>query len=181
MSPIDPFFTSAVKVDAWTPRRKRIKPTTGERFSSIPPLGERLEWYRRIYLWSPYWRRLRKRKLAVSPLCEDCGSKDRPDVHHIVYGDLWNVSLAHLRTLCRDCHDKRHRNKSRALRLERARSLSNAMTIMDDIKRRRKHFEQIRQADRESTRYARVKRKKKRWAWCSEEKWRSTQIRCGTR
>lgn len=188
--PIDPFFTSAVKITAWTPKRKvngGVSPATGERFSRIPERGKRLDWYRNVYLWSSYWRGVRKRKLAVSPKCEDCGSGGRVDVHHVIYGDLWNVPLDYVRTLCRDCHDRRHVNRRRAERAGKRLSIKNAMTPMDDIKQRRRRFELIRRTTQREENIrahnARVRKtqdkakaRRRRRVWCSVEQWQSTRI-----
>ncbi len=60
-------------------------------------------------------------------LCEECEEKDGRDVHHIDENTA-NNSLDNLRRLCRSCHLKKHRHKSKCVccdSMARARRLCN--------------------------------------------------------
>lgn len=52
------------------------------------------------------WRVLRRRKLALSPVCESCRQVLATDVHHRLAiqagGEAW--SLNNLESLCKSCH-----------------------------------------------------------------------------
>ena len=47
-------------------------------------------------------------KLKLNPSCEICGSSLLVDVHHKIYGFLYDVTFADLKTLCRRHHEKEH-------------------------------------------------------------------------
>jgi 5-methylcytosine-specific restriction protein A len=55
---------------------------------------------------SKRWAMLRRRKLNLNPICEDCDARLATDVHHRhgVEVDPW--SLAGLESLCHSCHSK---------------------------------------------------------------------------
>lgn len=72
------------------------------------------------------WQKLRLAKLVESPLCEDCLERgaivEAIDVHHIVSfmtveDDVARYNLAfdynNLRSLCKQCHQKRHNNEQK--------------------------------------------------------------------
>ena len=78
-------------------------------------------WYRRFYLRSEHWRKLRADIIADRDRCEKCGSRgDIPyypnytttarilDVHHLTYIRMWHEKPEDLRVLCRKCHNKEH-------------------------------------------------------------------------
>lgn len=65
-------------------------------------------WYRKVYLSSDHWKRLKQQKLILNPCCERCGVKGRLDVHHAKYRNIFDVGTADLITLCRRCHKKEH-------------------------------------------------------------------------
>ena len=69
----------------------------------------RRDYYRNIYLKSDHWKNLRKEKKKLNPVCEVCGSKKKLDVHHKNYRSLYDVLLEDLQTLCRRCHNSRHK------------------------------------------------------------------------
>jgi len=69
----------------------------------------RRDWYRNIYLCSEHWKQLRKEKKRLNPVCEICGSKKKLDVHHKNYRGIYDVLLEDLQTLCRRCHNSRHK------------------------------------------------------------------------
>lgn len=66
------------------------------------------EYYRNVYLKTDHWKKLRQQKLLTNPVCEECGSANRVEPHHINYKSLYNVDLTDLKTLCRVCHTKIH-------------------------------------------------------------------------
>ena len=77
--------------------------------AAMKPLTDRQIQYREVYLNSPEWKRLRKRKLKKHRYCAFCHSERRLDVHHITYpADLSNTGLEHLRVVCRKHHDLVH-------------------------------------------------------------------------
>ena len=70
--------------------------------------GNREE-YRSEYLKSSHWKQLRQEKIEKNPLCEKCGVDSNLDVHHLLYKNLYDISLDDLQTLCRKCHDEEHK------------------------------------------------------------------------
>ena len=72
-------------------------------------------YYRNIYLQSEHWKNLRKEKLEKNSVCEKCGSTLSLDIHHKEYGQLFNVTIKDLQTLCRVCHNKEHSKKKEKL------------------------------------------------------------------
>jgi hypothetical protein len=97
-----------------TKRERREARRKDREAAFFQKLHDRSQWYRNIYLSSPHWQRLRKERLAVSPVCEDCGSKESLQVHHVIYRKLWDCTVSDLRTICRACHDRRHLNRAKA-------------------------------------------------------------------
>lgn len=69
---------------------------------------DKRDWYRNVYLKSEHWKMLRAEKLAINPACEDCGSLDRVEPHHLRYRRIFNVKLRDLRSLCRKHHREWH-------------------------------------------------------------------------
>lgn len=69
---------------------------------------DRREWYRKVYLRSEHWRRLRAAKLYIDPRCQRCGATGILDVHHLEYRNVFDATLDDLETLCRKCHVKEH-------------------------------------------------------------------------
>lgn len=70
------------------------------------------------------WRELRKYKLTLNPLCEECLKENKitmsQDVHHIKSPFLYNLGkinydlgydLGNLLSLCKDCHGKLHKDE----------------------------------------------------------------------
>jgi 5-methylcytosine-specific restriction endonuclease McrA len=84
-------------------------------------------WYRKVYLLSEHWKSLRKAKIKINPSCEICGAKRRLDVHHIRYRNIYDVTVEDLQTLCRRCHKKHHRPKTKT------------RLVKDFIKRHKRH------------------------------------------
>lgn len=64
------------------------------------------------YIRSEKWDKKRRKRLEVDGhTCQDCRCTDRPlDVHHLNYNRLGRERMSDLVSLCRRCHDKRHRN-----------------------------------------------------------------------
>lgn len=64
------------------------------------------------FLKDPRWFAFRQFIFAVrGHKCEDCGSTERLQVHHIAYkrGLLpWEYTCNDVKVLCRDCHKKVH-------------------------------------------------------------------------
>jgi HNH endonuclease len=88
--------------------------TDGERYC---PEHARAPWSGRrspsaVATDSAEWQRARRRKRKRNPCCEQCGSTQRLEVHHIRQiahgGSL--TDPANLRTLCADCHAKIPKN-----------------------------------------------------------------------
>lgn len=67
--------------------------------------------YRFQFLNSETWNNLRVARLARDGAkCRLCGKRDLSnDVHHIFYPEKWeDTAIQHLKTLCRECHEKVH-------------------------------------------------------------------------
>lgn len=65
--------------------------------------------YRRVYLHTPHWQRVRLAALARAGYrCEICGVQKPLDVHHIFYGNLWHEHPKDLQAICRECHNFIH-------------------------------------------------------------------------
>jgi 5-methylcytosine-specific restriction endonuclease McrA len=63
----------------------------------------------RGYLVSDHWQKTRQQKLrSTNGLCELCGSI-ASEIHHKNYDCKGSELLEELETLCRSCHEKRHR------------------------------------------------------------------------
>jgi len=68
-------------------------------------------WYRRLYLRSNHWQTVKR--MYKKQACENCGKVYSLDLHHKTYYEngrsvLWHEKKKHLKTLCRECHDKEH-------------------------------------------------------------------------
>jgi hypothetical protein len=64
--------------------------------------------YREDYLKSPEWAKLRNTILFSKPDCQCCESVQAQDVHHLVYRNWVDVTIADLMPVCRKCHDYIH-------------------------------------------------------------------------
>lgn len=74
--------------------------------ASLTPRKQRY----REYLLSDHWTQFRLLILARrGRWCEDCGSTDRLDVHHLTYERVGAERESDVQVLCRSCHEKRHR------------------------------------------------------------------------
>lgn len=61
------------------------------------------------------WQKVRRIKLLQCPLCEDCNElgivKAAEDIHHLIpinANPSLRLELSNLRSLCKECHAKRH-------------------------------------------------------------------------
>ena len=65
------------------------------------------------YLQTPEWQATRAHIFARDAhACRDCGAQHWLEVHHLTYERLGCEQDADLLTLCRECHQKRHPDKS---------------------------------------------------------------------
>ncbi len=62
----------------------------------------------RVYLDSPAWQELRKRKLQELRRCQGCGGDECLQVHHLTYERIGHERLTDLMVLCHLCHAKEH-------------------------------------------------------------------------
>lgn len=65
----------------------------------------------RQYLQSEDWQKKRTRKRKSNDSCAICHAEAGDatlDVHHLIYRNLVDVTMADLRVLCRRCHDVAH-------------------------------------------------------------------------
>ena len=60
------------------------------------------------YLESEDWKKKRRKKFARKRRCGICGSTENLNVHHINYGNLYDVEMSDLRVLCERCHKLAH-------------------------------------------------------------------------
>ncbi len=68
----------------------------------------------RQFLETPFWRGLREECYRRDGRkCQNCGSNGPLNAHHRFYRPNWfTTRLDDLVTLCHDCHDSAHANKS---------------------------------------------------------------------
>jgi hypothetical protein len=62
----------------------------------------------REYLKSDHWQHLRFRKLKHAKRCFFCGSKERPEFHHVRYRNITDCTPRDLKRVCPSCHDLYH-------------------------------------------------------------------------
>ncbi len=61
------------------------------------------------YIQSDAWKSKRNEVFSRrGRKCQDCGSCERIEVHHLTYANLGAEKLHDLRVLCHHCHEKRH-------------------------------------------------------------------------
>lgn len=61
------------------------------------------------YINSPEWAERRKLKFAqVGRHCQECGTTERLEVHHLTYDRFMNERLEDLQVLCHFCHMSEH-------------------------------------------------------------------------
>jgi 5-methylcytosine-specific restriction endonuclease McrA len=114
---------------AWKKIRKfrfRRKRNNSYSFGSHKPATDRQEYYRKVYLKSDHWKKLRADKLGVNPCCEKCGSTKRIEPHHLRYKNLYDVEITDLQTLCRKCHTLEHKRLDWKNRNAKVRSLDKS-------------------------------------------------------
>lgn len=62
-----------------------------------------------LYLQYDHWHELRAQALERDGhKCQECGTEDDLQVHHLAYGKAGDDLLDDLVTLCEDCHSQRH-------------------------------------------------------------------------
>jgi hypothetical protein len=63
------------------------------------------------YMKSDRWDKKRRKRLEIDKYkCQDCFRRDRPlDVHHLTYDRLGYEDMGDLLSLCRECHNSRHK------------------------------------------------------------------------
>lgn len=81
---------------------KYVRPTTGRLLElRTMPYHE--------YLQTPEWKKRRFSMLRWSRRrCEECGSKEKLQVHHKTYERRGQELASDLKVLCRDCHETHH-------------------------------------------------------------------------
>jgi DNA-directed RNA polymerase subunit RPC12/RpoP len=63
------------------------------------------------YLNTDHWKEIRERILEQRGYeCENCGSKDNLQVHHLTYANIWNEKDEDLMLLCKHCHHEIHKD-----------------------------------------------------------------------
>lgn len=63
----------------------------------------------RLHMQSPEWAATRKRKLQQAGFkCQDCGTGERLEVHHLTYERFGHERLEDLQVLCHFCHMAEH-------------------------------------------------------------------------
>lgn len=67
------------------------------------------EWYAKVYLKSEHWKLLKKAKAKeVGRKCEICGTTKKIEFHHDNYRNIYDVTTADLRILCKTHHHEFH-------------------------------------------------------------------------
>jgi hypothetical protein len=66
----------------------------------------------RDYLATEHWKQKVILYKRLFPICEDCRRKPSKDLHHLYYGNIGKEKYWDLLALCRDCHYKRHPEKT---------------------------------------------------------------------
>jgi len=62
------------------------------------------------YLKTEHWQELRKAKHKKKHRkCAICGNKNKLDVHHLSYKNIYDIKTEDLRVLCRGCHSLLHK------------------------------------------------------------------------
>ena len=68
----------------------------------------------KLYLQTDHWRKTRKRKLLLNPICEFCKKRKANQVHHLRYNDdngktiLYKEHMEDLMSVCSLCHSEIH-------------------------------------------------------------------------
>lgn len=104
--------------ERYCPQHKNSSARAYNRYTRKTPQNKR---YTDFY-WSPEWRNLRKTKIQLNPLCENCLRNNEYSkgqvVHHIVeIKDIMNggwekrADLDNLETLCHACHNRHHKGE----------------------------------------------------------------------
>jgi hypothetical protein len=76
---------------------------------SAPVQQTQSDWYFNVYLVSTHWLDVRKRYIKVhGNKCQECGSRNRLQLHHKTYERLWAERLTDLVMLCEVHHAEQH-------------------------------------------------------------------------
>ena len=71
------------------------------------------------YLRSPEWKEKRKEFLEMANYeCQDCGSKEHIQVHHLNYDCIGEEEFDDVEVLCGDCHEDKELEKGTDLEEE---------------------------------------------------------------
>lgn len=88
------------------------------------------EYYRKVYLKSKHWAKLKAAVLKRCPKCSWCGSTNNLDVHHKYYRNLYDVTPEDCVVFCRKhhkiVHEWREKNRRREQQSRRDRRINNA-------------------------------------------------------
>lgn len=72
------------------------------------------QWYAQIYLKSDHWRSLKLSKYQESGRkCEVCSTTKNLQIHHVNYRNIYDVTTADLRVLCKKHHQEVHHGKDK--------------------------------------------------------------------
>lgn len=62
-----------------------------------------------LFLDSDFWINLSRTKRRSVGRCENCGTRNKLESHHVFYRDSWfDTQLSDLKVLCRSCHEAQH-------------------------------------------------------------------------
>lgn len=69
------------------------------------------------YLKSTHWKKFKREFFKrFEKVCRKCNSKDRIQLHHISYENLWCEQFLDVIPLCENCHAIRHNKKPKKKR-----------------------------------------------------------------
>lgn len=90
------------------------------------------------YLRSPAWQAKRRERLALDGYrCQECGTSEQLDVHHLIYRPWGTEGMTDLLTLCRDHHYSRHEEQR----------MSNVITLTGSDDGEMRAFDALRRED----------------------------------
>lgn len=72
-----------------------------------------------VYLQSDHWKKLRSKKIERDGYrCQECGSQNKLEVHHLQYKNIYDVALDDLRVLCHLCHMLHHSKPENTIKID---------------------------------------------------------------
>lgn len=105
------FQDMPMKPETYKPiRRRQARRVRDSNYDAGRPSAARRGYDRR-------WRKVRKKKLALDPLCEHCKLRGRTtpatDVDHVVPLNRGGAgyAMSNLQSLCRSCHNRKTRSQ----------------------------------------------------------------------